>query len=131
VEGLSASPVNGEAHSVLCKSPFSIPFPFYQSPPNSQDLNTIETFASSDSQNYGSHGDWDYGFFKGECPKGDFIIGLSQTPDGRLNHALCSTFAFDPDGYITNNNCSVRALPGDSPSNLPDGDWAYGYYKLA
>src|SRR5262249_278563 len=76
VMGLSAY---GEAHSVLCKTPATsgADFPFQDT---SNDSTYQQSFYSSNSSAYGSRGDWDYGYYKGECPgPGRFVIGVSQT----------------------------------------------------
>jgi hypothetical protein len=146
VMGLSAM---GEAHSVLCKSPFVSDFwtlaavvegtipqlgtqelPFF--PAYSDSTGGVETFATWNSADFGSRGDWDVNHFKGECPSGQFVIGVAQTPAGQLDHLLCGyaggglTTAASPSPA----HCQLLAFPGDTPAALPDSDWAPGFFKL-
>jgi hypothetical protein len=122
--GLSAF---GEAHSLLCESPYEHRFG------DDLQFNTdgAQVFSSSNSAAYGHYGDWDYGYYKGDCPSGDFIVGVAQTPSGALDHVLCGYVPPDPDGLAPDpTDCEAATFPGDTPISLPDGDWAYGYYKL-
>jgi hypothetical protein len=130
VSGSGGAPGGGaQAHSTLCKSPNSGSFPFSDT---SGSPSQVQTFYSSDSAGYGARGDWDHGFYKGECSQG-FVIGVAQRTDRRMDKILCSYPCID-DGMSAStniNNCTVRTFPGDNPSGLPDGNWDPGSYKLA
>lgn len=125
VVGLSAA-TTGRAHSVLCKSPIANgdAYPFYS------DTSTVETFLSSNSTHYGSHGDWDNGYYKGECSSTEFVVGTAQTTGGAFGRFICGGIT-TTDGLRPSNTCHTVAFPGNNPNSFPDGDWAYGYYKLA
>lgn len=127
VFGLSAY---SSAHSALCESPFTLDgggaFSF-----NTSGTST-EVFSSSDSTDHGTYGDWDSGYYKGDCPANKFVIGLGQTTGGALDHTLCAsgTISGGQQWGPSTLGCRTLTLPGDHPSSLPDGDWADGYYKL-
>jgi hypothetical protein len=117
-------------------------------------VENVETFFDHDSADVGSHtlpqfpgNDWDWYHFKGECPLNKHIVGFAQTgnwyasapsgsgtkPPFTMDTILCSSSSCESPShpYVTRNQCSVRTLPGDDrPANVPEGDWAPGYYKL-
>jgi hypothetical protein len=73
-----------------------------------------------------TNGDWDPGYYKGECGANEFMAGVAQQTNGRaasilccpgsanILHSACETVAFDSSNF-------------DNPSN----DWDYGYYKAS
>jgi hypothetical protein len=82
---------------------------------------------SSGNDGYGNHGlgDWDYGYFKGECPANAMVTGLSLASGGALSHVRCS----DTPAYAT--RCRALPFPSSDNRETPNsvGDWAVGYYK--
>jgi hypothetical protein len=130
----SSTPVTGlsaftRPHSLLCRTPL-----WGNSNPVSHQADTQpEVFATSNSAHYGARGDWDYGFYKGECEPGAFVIGMAQDPTtGGVDHLLCGTSQGSNSTVASSNPaaCQALAFPGNNPALLPDGDWAFGYYKL-
>jgi hypothetical protein len=116
--GVSTGGMSAPTHSVQCTS-----------------TDTASSFTSgghtltisADNDGYGSHnvGDWDYGYFKGECAANEIVTGLSQS-GGALNHVRCSGAA-----RAIASNCHALAIPTsdnrESPRN--NNDWAVGYLK--
>jgi hypothetical protein len=89
--------------------------------------------AASNSAHYGYYGDWDVGYFKGDCPPPQYIVGLAQTPSGLLANALCaesSTFPQNGGGWAPSRTCHKVALPGSSPWPQPDGYWPGAGYDM-
>jgi hypothetical protein len=65
-------------------------------------------------------GDWDWGYYKGECGQSEYVAGVAQSTSGVVNGLYCCT------GNVRHASC--EAVPFDS-GNLSSYDWDYGYYK--
>jgi len=50
---------------------------------------TVETFGSSNSPSYGSGPDWAIGLYKGVCPVGKAVVGISRESSGAPHALLC------------------------------------------
>lgn len=50
---------------------------------------TVETFGSSNSASYGSGPDWAYSRYKGVCPVGKAVVGISRKSTGAAHAILC------------------------------------------
>jgi neprosin-like protein len=50
---------------------------------------TVEKFESSDSPSYGSGPDWAIGEYKGVCPVGKAVVGISRKSTGAAHAILC------------------------------------------
>lgn len=132
--GLSRLPSTNRAHSVLCKSQLSPsgPLNFYDAGFDTAHAATsTQVFSENNSTGYGPRGDWDYGYYKGECPYDQFVTGVSQNPStGKIDKIECSIDSTPGGPWVPRGTCNLVAFPGNHPSNIPDGDWAYGYDKL-
>lgn len=53
---------------------------------------TVEQFDTSDSPSYGSGPDWAGGLYKGICPLGKAVVGISRKKTGGAAHALLCCF---------------------------------------
>ncbi len=49
----------------------------------------VETFESGDSHSYGSGPDWALGYYKGVCPVGKVVVGVSRGSSGAAHAILC------------------------------------------
>jgi hypothetical protein len=70
-------------------------------------------------------GDWDYGFYKGQCAKNEFVAGVAQSQAGATNGLLCCP-SIGVDAGVDASGCHAQTI--DS-TNLPSSDWDYGYWK--
>ncbi|MBN1611546.1 MAG: hypothetical protein JW940_33235 [Polyangiaceae bacterium] len=125
VTGLSGNPSNGRAHSVLCS---------YDGQVNSKLLrpswSVAGSFANGDWRRDLSTGDWDWGYFKGECASDEAVTGISQTTDGKLATLLCTRMWTETvAGACTTRVFSSGDSMGTSQTLGAGVDWAYGYYK--
>lgn len=90
-----------------------------------QASDTTLNFASADDRRNTSTGDWDVGFIKGECPSGEAMTGLAQTPSGVIDRARCARV--NANGTDA---CVQRIFSsGDSRDSLHGGDWSFGDFK--
>jgi hypothetical protein len=112
--GLSAFTSDLEqAHAIDCSG--SVP---------SQNDNRLEPF---DSSLPGSPWDWDYGYFKAECPNGYYAQGVSQSTSGALHSILCTN-----DGRLTVSPATCRVEVFGNGPDSPDysgPDWDPNFYK--
>jgi hypothetical protein len=123
VVGVSSSPSGNRSHSLLCASK-SVPanLPWSQS--------TLSVNGQNDGYGVDAQhmcGDWDPGYYKGECARNQVLTGLSQDPNGgALNHLRCS-----PTNGKRAVNCRSLPFPANNNQEAPGSgfDWAYGYYK--
>jgi hypothetical protein len=82
VSGVSQS-LSGNPDGLLCCPAFFPPFI------NNHFNCTTEVFGTSqNSPSYGAGPDWDFGFYKGQCPLGKEIAGVSKTSNG-IHALLC------------------------------------------
>ncbi len=107
-------------HSVLCATPETIPITYSQTNPPNASYETNESFSSSDSANYNAHstGDWDHGYYKGECPLRSMVVGMAQTTSSQQENTLhcsdtdgvsCSTYGV---AFPSNKTCHAVTLGG-------------------
>jgi len=84
-----------------------------------------------------SAGDWDPGFYKGECSKsaGGAVVGFAQTTSGQLTKIACRAGApAAPPEDGASDSCSVhtfywRTSSGNENNGLNAPDWDFGYFK--
>lgn len=111
-----------QAHAVMCGSGANAA-DFPQSTPECATVAFDEYESKLTNQLYQDPaplGDWASGYYKGECDKGGFVAGVSQSTGGRVNGLLCC------EGSVNHNNCEVQSFPSN---NYPSYDWDDGYYK--
>jgi hypothetical protein len=75
--------------------------------------------------------DWDFGYYKGECPRnqGGAVSGISLTATGRIGKIACRNGApaGNPNG---NSQCVVENFyNGDARGNPWTNDWDGGFFK--
>ena len=49
----------------------------------------VEKFESSNSASYGAGPDWAVGYYKGVCPVGKIVMGISRKSTGAAHAILC------------------------------------------
>jgi hypothetical protein len=77
--------------------------------------------------NWSPVGDWNPGSYKGECPYGQPIVGVSRSVSALESHGVeCSQSAL-----TTSGSCYLRALGSNDNRGTNDGgwDWDPGSYK--
>jgi hypothetical protein len=113
--GLSRSPSDANAHAALCRDD-----PSYAH----QSCHTV-AFAHGDHRYDTATGDWDSGYFKGECGAAEYVAGVSQTPAHQVDAILCCA------APAPRASCTARVFAnGDSRASGTDtGDWDYGDFK--
>jgi hypothetical protein len=127
-------------HAVYCRSTEVVPLLFAQSTPANPDERD-EVFSASNSLDYGHHpingnADWDYGYYKGECPMGAMVTGIAQSPFSTtrpVDTIHCSTTAGpmcyqSGANFVSTNSCHTVTLPAGGNSYT---DWDYNYYKVS
>jgi hypothetical protein len=121
-EAMSGLSTGAMAHSALCAVNDANEF-------THQNCHPVE-FDNGDSPL--ANGDWDYGYFKGECAVDEYVAGISQDQGGRgVNWLLCCQ------GNINRKHCGTEVLGASGPLALEDNslgiDWttsgAYTYAK--
>jgi hypothetical protein len=80
------------------------------------------TAVSLDDGQWGN-GDWDPGYYKGECYANEFVAGVSQSQTGQEDGLLCCP------GNVTHNGCVVQIFEGQNSPGFVDPDWDFGFYK--
>jgi hypothetical protein len=81
-------------------------------------------FSSQDARGTTATGDWDYGFYKGECGTNEYVAGVAQSGDGKIDGILCCP------GVIAHEWCSTVHIDPYSTSEASSaGDWDPGYLK--
>jgi hypothetical protein len=143
IVSISTSASSGRAHSVLCASPISDPLYYTQTNPENAFYEKDETFASTNSADYGHHpvngnADWDSQYLKGECPVGSMVVGVAQTTSsGQVNAIHCadtglaSCSALGVAHPSTTTCHTVAPPPGSHPWPSVWGEWSFGFDKLA
>ncbi len=105
-----------KAHGALCA-----PSTTAASPHNSC---RTYVFANGDARGTSATGDWATNYYKGECAADEYMAGVSQTPDGKLDAILCCK------GAVTHNNCTAPIfLAADARESTATGEWDPGYWK--
>ncbi len=84
-------------------------------------------FSRSDARGTTATGDWDSGYYKGECAANEYVAGVSQSTQGQMQSILCCSAP-----SATHASCSAAKAMGEGDareSGSTSGDWDYGYYK--
>jgi|GEM_PF-2804966 len=68
-------------------------------------------------------GDWDAGFYKGECGTNEFVSGISQTTGGTIHALRCSS------GLGASTSCERRLVENGAGYSAAYGDWDPNYFK--
>lgn len=85
---------------------------------------TTYVFANGDARGTTSTGEWAAGYHKGECAADEYMAGISQTPDGKLDAILCCK------GAVAHNNCAAPIfLDTSARESTATGEWDPGYWK--
>ncbi|HKQ68496.1 MAG TPA: M23 family metallopeptidase [Polyangiaceae bacterium] len=117
VFGMSASTSGARAHSALC---------FGGGTNLVTGAGVTVDFSSISTQRDSTTGDWDVGFYKGECAANEAVTGVSQTTSGRLASVRCTPMTSDT--VLT--TCTAREYDtGDNRGLVGSGDWAPFYFK--
>ena len=118
VKGLSLSTTSSWTHDALCRTGTTAAAAFPQTSCHARN------FSSGDSRGTSSTGDWDKGFYKGECGSNEYVAGVSQSQSGQVDAILCCP------GPETHTACSAETVVSSDARETTDlGDWDYGYYK--
>ncbi len=116
VTGLSVATSTGAAHAARCGPDNAVRFPHATC--------VARVFEAGDARGTVSTGDWDFGFYKGECAKDEYVAGISQTTTKKLTSILCCR------GAVQHAACAALDLQGkDSREAGTSGDWDVGYWK--
>jgi beta-glucanase (GH16 family) len=79
VSGISQDPSTGNIHGVRCAS----------APMSSNGTAGCEThLVTQEDRGYSGDGDWDNGYYKGECGWGKSVVGVSASPSSRKPHKI-------------------------------------------
>ena len=111
--GLSALPSSFRGHSVLCA----------KSPRVSTSSGRTLNVAGGDSRADTSTGDWDPGFWKGECASNEVMSGIAQTPSGVVQGMRCSH------GVSALSCQTVTFVNGDNRLLQRNNDWGVNAFK--
>jgi hypothetical protein len=113
--GLSLNPTTRNTRVALCRTASDPRFPH----------NSCYTrhFSTADSRGTSATGDWDPGFYKGECGTNEFVAGVAQSTGHEITAVLCCP------GSVAHNSCAVRVFDGqDSRESSDSGEWdAYNW----
>jgi hypothetical protein len=109
----------GSAHELFCAP--GTPELFDQGKSNCHDV----AFAASDDRVTAATGDWDPGFYKGECGTNEYVAGVSQSTTGAIQSVLCCADSSD-----LHLSCKAEVFAGaDARESTTTGDWDYSYNK--
>jgi hypothetical protein len=115
VTGLSEDPSSHIAHAAFCTD---------DSTKYAHQGCYARDFSSSDNRGTTATGDWDFGFYKGECGANEYVAGVSQRTNGAVDSILCCQ------GAVSHSACAARRFSSsDSREDSAAGDWDYGFYK--
>ena len=85
IAGLSTTPGTNEVRAALCTASDASRFG------STRSACTARSFAAGDARGTSSSGDWAPGYLKGECADGEYVAGVSQSPDRYLVSILLCT----------------------------------------
>jgi hypothetical protein len=81
-------------------------------------------FSTTDSRGTVATGDWDPGYYKGECGTDEFVAGVAQSTAHEITAVLCCP------GTVAHTSCSARVFDGqDSRETSTTGDWDPNSWK--
>ncbi len=117
IAGLSSYTANQKAHSALCRTEDESRF--------TRNGCTVRDFSAFDNRGTTATGDWDLGYFKGECRANEYVAGVSQTTGLATNAILCCP------GAVTHASCrAIADAGGDARELWESGDWDPQFYKM-
>ncbi|WP_342379523.1 zinc-dependent metalloprotease [Myxococcus stipitatus] len=116
VTGLSLSPTSRNTRVALCRTGGDPSYP--------HDGCYARNFSTADNRGTSSTGDWDSGYYKGECGPNEFVAGVAQSTGHAITAVLCCP------GAVAHTYCSARVFDGqDSRESSTSGDWDVGNWK--
>ncbi|WP_281404508.1 zinc-dependent metalloprotease [Pyxidicoccus fallax] len=116
VTGLSLNPTSRHTRVALCRASGDSRYP--------HDGCYTRSFSTGDSRGTSATGDWDPGYYKGECGTNEFVAGVAQSTTHEITAVLCCP------GTVTHTSCSARVFDGqDSRESSASGDWDSGNWK--
>lgn len=116
VTGLSLNPTSRHARVALCRLGGDSRYP--------HDGCYARSFSTADSRGTSATGDWDTGYYKGECGTNEFVAGVAQSTANEITAVLCCP------GNVAHNACSARVFDGqDSRESSTTGDWDSNNWK--
>jgi hypothetical protein len=117
VKGLSAfTSGNHAAHAVRCTPGLATTYP--------QGSCRTVRFASGDNLPASpTIGNWDSGYYKGECAADEYVAGVSQSTALALDAILCCR------GAVTHASCSPLIFNAADAREVITSDWDPYYYK--
>lgn len=81
-------------------------------------------FSTADSRGTTATGDWDPGYYKGECGLNEFVAGVAQSTAHEISAVLCCP------GNVAHTSCVARVFDGqDSRESSASGDWDADNWK--
>jgi hypothetical protein len=84
-------------------------------------------FSAGDSRGTVSTGDWDPGYYKGECAAHQYVAGVSQSSSGDITSILCCT-GFAPS--LAHSSCSKVVFQStNGQEDASNGDWDPWFWK--
>jgi hypothetical protein len=108
--GLSLNPASRRTRIALCRTSGDPRYP--------HDGCYVRDFSTGDNRGTSATGDWDVGYYKGECGTNEFVAGVAQSASHRIISVLCCP------GTVTHTSCSARVFEGqDSRESSATGDW--------
>ncbi|NNB84364.1 protease B [Corallococcus exiguus] len=113
--GLSLNPSSRHTRLALCRTGNDSRYP--------HDGCYARYFSTSDSRGTIATGDWDPGYYKGECGSNEFVAGVAQSTAHEITAVLCCP------GNVAHTSCSARVFDGqDSRESSTSGEWdAYNW----
>ncbi|MBN2100746.1 S8 family serine peptidase [Candidatus Dojkabacteria bacterium] len=128
VKGTSMNPSTGQPSAMLCKDedPYLLDSPLSYN---------VYTYNGGNDRGSTASGDWDFGYWKGECADDEFIAGFSMYPSSAGSNAydpysiICKKY--DPSKIDITSNYTAYVYYGseDPRGDTSTGDWNYGNWK--
>jgi hypothetical protein len=113
--GISNETNSSRSHALLCVTGAASSYPHNGC--------NVRVFDNSSNQGTSSSGDWDFGYYKGECAANEYVAGVSQHTDGKIDAILCCP------GAVSHNACSVIDAGVTESGGWSGHDWDLGYHK--
>jgi hypothetical protein len=118
--GLSFNPNNRSVDAALCR--YNEQFTY------SYQCSSFGVLVASGEQRRARRiDDWDYGSWKLECARGEYVTGASHTPDGKFHAVLCG---YRPPGSTGNGEYCRTTVAGELNYSTA-GDFDPGYWETA
>ncbi|AGC42915.1 protease B [Myxococcus stipitatus DSM 14675] len=116
VTGVSLNPSSRNTRVALCRTGGDPRYP--------HDGCYARNFSTVDNRGTSATGDWDPGYYKGECGPNEFVAGVAQSTGHAITAVLCCP------GSVTHTSCSALVFDGqDSRESSTTGDWDADNWK--